>query len=153
MTETPDRWKPIPGFEQRIEFHPAYDRRDEGLGIHGLEMRFVLVGPNGATQLVLYTNWMLPHIAKSDLYNEPLPADRGYHSPVPQYDGHGILVRECEYLGGRPCYYDGSSLAAAELFDVLVEQGDDGVWAELYNDYCGLFGEPAAPIPQPEVAP
>lgn len=41
-----------------VEWTPAYDKQPK-YGIHGMELRFVLKGPEGATQFLLYTNWLL----------------------------------------------------------------------------------------------
>lgn len=33
----------------------------------------------------------------------------------------------CPLLNGKPCYYDGSSLAAIDVFNILREKGSDAV--------------------------
>lgn len=90
---------------------------------------------------------------------QPLPADLGYHSPVPQYEGQlpiGIRIkynddyseelgtegeaRICEYLG-KPCYYDGSGLNAERIYHIMLQEGEKGVWRELEEYYVELFGE------------
>ena len=167
---------------QRIlEFSPAFDKRHsdpkKDYGIHGVTMRFVVKGPLGAVQFVLYTNWQLPHVrAEFDrrgcgkyCFNKPTPADLGYHSPKPRYDGQlpigATRVRwkdndgsipgfdapklpeseptgtfdPCPYLDGAPCYYDGSGLNAERIFDVLCAEGDAGVWRELEAYYTETF--------------
>jgi hypothetical protein len=85
-------------FERIVEMQPAFDKRDpdprKNYGIHGVTLRMILKGAEGAVQFVLYTNWQLPHVmeeqlARGDhLFCEPLPADLGYHSPRPMYEGH-----------------------------------------------------------------
>lgn len=139
--------------ERIVTFSPAYDRRATGYGVHGVDLQMVLKGTKGAVQFVLYTNWQLPQVTKElveraqgdRMYLEtrflPLPADVGYHSPVPQYEGQAVIQEECEYLDGRPCYYDGSGLAAEEMYQVLVQQGSEGVWRKLEQRYKDLFGE------------
>ena len=117
------------------EFTPAYDKRDvnpnKNYGIHGVNMKMVLKGERGAVQFVLYTGWHLPHVAEEHrakgYYAEPLPADLGYHSPLPMYGGDEPIDQECEYLDGKPCYYDGSGMMAERIFGVLTEKGSDGV--------------------------
>jgi hypothetical protein len=117
----------------------------------------ILKGDKGATQFVLYTNWQLPHVTKElddrllnearqgklsqySLYSShPVPADLGYHSLVPMYDGQGICRGNCEYLDGNPCYYDGSGLNAERIYEVLLKEGSDGVWRELEDYYNKLF--------------
>lgn len=145
---------------QRIlEWSPAFDRRDPNLhknyGIHGVEMRFVVKGPLGAVQFLLYTNWQLPHVRKEfaargcDTYclNAPMPADLGYHSPRPLYEGQEpISDKPCPYLDGKLCYYDGSGLNAERIFDVLCAEGDMGVWRELEAYYRETFSRPVVEV-------
>ena len=124
-------------FERIVEFTPAYDKRDpdpkKNYGIGSVILRMVLKGPAGAVQFMLYTNWCLPHVQEELLVRAssrgassiralffPLPADKGYHSPVPRYEGQEAISESCPYLDGRPCYYDGSSMAADELYNLLI---------------------------------
>lgn len=146
--------------ERIITFEPAYDKRDpnprKNYGIHGVNLRFVLKGDKGAVQFVIYTNWMLPHVTQELLHKAsgkelisryieftflPMPADRGYHSPVPMYEGQSIVSDSCEYLDGKPCYYDGSGLTAEDIYKRLVAEGDSAVWEELESYYKQTFGE------------
>ena len=106
-------------FRREIKFSPAFDKRTNdpktNCGIHGAEMAFYLHGPKGVIQFVVYTNWPLPHVQKEldakppsrdfpYLFHSPQPADIGYHSPTPRYEGQ--TSGECGLLGGK-CYYDG----------------------------------------------
>lgn len=64
-----------------------------------------------------------------------------YHSPTPFYEFQTHpTVDSCEWLDGKPCYSDGSALAGDELFQTLIEQGSDAVWAELGRRYRDHFG-------------
>ena len=132
--------------EKTVQFSAAYDKRDpdpnKNYGIHGVTIRFVYKGEKGATQFVLYTNWHLPHVTeelrnKERFLLEPLPADLGYHSPTPQYEGQTQM--DCDLLEGGVCYYDGSSLQADRVYKRLLEDGEDGVWAELEEEYKYRF--------------
>lgn len=140
--------------ERIIELAPAYDLSAEGKGVHCVELRMVLKGLKGAVQFVLYTGWFLPNVTE-DLRNkycrrwptpglkcafEPLPADLGYHSPKPLYEEHEPITEACKYLDGKPCYYDGSTLEAARVFQVLLERGSEGLWEELEKEYRKIFG-------------
>ena len=125
--------------ERMVIWSPAWDKRHKDpprdYGIHGVELRFVLMGPRGATQFVLYTNWMLPNLRYGHkqipgFLAEPLPADVGYHALAPQYEGQKANG-PCEFLGGETCYYDGSGLAAQGLFDRFVVEGEEAIWREL----------------------
>lgn len=142
--------------ERITELTPAWDRTDpdpnKSYGIHSVELRMVLKGPLGATQFVLYTNWHLPEVSTRLLQRpievigsdphwsvRPQPADVGYHSPTPRYEGQPCTQEECEYLDGKPCYYDGSGLAAEDMYVVLLREGSEGVWRELEEQYKELF--------------
>ncbi|MDP9162377.1 MAG: hypothetical protein M3O09_19395 [Acidobacteriota bacterium] len=133
--------------ERKLDILPAYDKVKEGYGVHGVEMRWYVTGPKGAIQFVLYTNWQLKHIQKkfdnrvnendsrfTHLFCHPQPADIGYHSYVPHYEGHTPMSKECHLLKG-PCYYGGSSLNAQIYYDILVERGGDALWDALEDKY------------------
>lgn len=148
---------------ERLSFiEAAYDKRSDdakkNYGIHGVAMRWVLRGNRGATQFLLFTNWQLPHVTKemvdralrkSQLLDEtefrcfwqPMPADLGYHSYVPQYEGHES--RSCDLLQHGECYYDGSGLAAERVFNRMLREGDKGLWDELEMYYHQCFDEPS----------
>ena len=135
--------------QRSVEFSPAFDKRDpnplKNYGIHGVEMRFVLKGERGAVQFLVYTNWHLPHVmqelaakrhgADALLSFAPMGADVGYHSPSPQYEGQSLMSESCDYLDGKPCYYDGSGLAAETLLSRLIAEGDEAVWSTLEARY------------------
>lgn len=144
-------------FERIVYMVPAFDKRhtdpSKDYGIHGVELRMVLRGPLGATQFVLYTNWYLSHVTEDMIERTlshpdriglkcrflPLPADLGYHWRTPQYEGQ-CSCENCKEIGGGVCYYDGSSLNAERIYEVLLREGSDGVWRELeafYNDLAG----------------
>lgn len=137
-------------FERIVTLTPAFDKRhtdpSKNYGIHGVGLRMVLKGPKGATQFVLYTSWHLPHVqADMDakplndfpyMFHKPTPADIGYHWHAPQYEGQ--FTGACEYVAGGKCYYDGSSLQAQDVYDILVREGSEGVWRELERRYREL---------------
>lgn len=141
--------------ERITEWLPAWDKTqdEKNYGIHGVECRWILKGPLGAVQFVIYTNWQLPHVTKSQLQRGldlrdpitvkvlfcPLPADVGYHSPTPQYEGQPQMD-DCPYLDGKPCYYDGSGLRAEDVFnEILLVKGGDAVWEYLEEEYRTVF--------------
>lgn len=146
--------------KKRLDILPAWDKRDpdpkKNYGIHGVEMRFYIIGDKGAVQFVLFTNWFLPEKA-DDFFSYrspfgekiigPLPADLGYHSKVPHYEGQESYGY-CDLLK-CDCYYDGSGLQAYRIFDVLVREGDNGVWRELDLYYRNIFDESPGEL-QPE---
>ena len=143
-------------FEKIVMMTPAYDKRhkdpNKNYGIHGVNLKMVLKGKMGAVQFVVYTNWQLPHVTEEmlqnprqrnsvDMFFMPMPADLGYHSYKPRYEGQTLLTESCEYLDGKPCYYDGSSLNAETIYETLLEEGSDGVWRELENCYNEIFND------------
>jgi len=138
--------------EHRIEWEAAYDKRDpdpsKNYGIHGVTCRWLVIGPEGAIQFLLYTHWQLPHVEKEQdarldseyphLLCHPMPADLGYHARTPQYEGQEAIETDCEYIGG-PCYYDGSGLRAHTVFDLLRTEGGEAVWAFLDSEYAATL--------------
>ena len=135
-------------FTKTVEFRAAFDKRDpdpsKDYGIHGVDMTFYLVKDNRAIQFMLYTGWHLPHVReegkRKGWKNKPLPADLGYHSPVPMYEDDLPITDDCHVIEG-PCYYDGSSLAADDVFEILVSEGSDGVWTRLEEEWNYRFGD------------
>jgi hypothetical protein len=136
-------------FEKIVTMTPAFDKRHtdptKNYGVHGVDLRMVLKGPLGATQFVLYTGWHLPHVQaefdrKAGGYDlrKPLPADIGYHWREPRYEGQTPIQESCEYCDGQPCFYDGSSLQAEDVYKILLTEGSEGVWRELENRYNEL---------------
>jgi len=123
-------------------------------GRHGLNIRFVVKGPLGAVQFLLFTGWMPQraergpaglHIADwGGRYM--MPADLGYHSPAPRYEDHRSMG-PCEFLGGQPCYYDGSGLNANDAMYALVNGGDEALWAFLEAYYRCVFEGTEYPTP------
>lgn len=139
-----------PKLEKRVIFKPAFDKRSpdprKDYGVHGVEIVFILKGEQGAVQFLVYTHWMLSHVQKEldaketdHLFCHPSPADLGYHSYVPRYEGQASITDNCETLDGKPCYYDGSGLGAIPIYQVLLKEGDDGVWRELELYYQQVF--------------
>jgi len=131
--------------EKLVQFNPAYDKRDpdptKNYGIHGVNIRMVLKGERGAVQFLIFTSWQLPEVQRSlRKQGEPMAADFGYHSPVPMCENQHAITEECEYLDGKPCYYDGSSLYAEKVFERLLREGDEAVWKELEEYYIEKFG-------------
>lgn len=119
--------------ERIVEFSPR----------GGLELRMVLKGERGTVQFCVSTGWAAPGSGMPTI--SPLPTDLGYHSPVPRYVGQDMIDDSCPWLDWRPCYYDGSSLAALPVFDLLLTGGSDAVWTRLDEYYDEVFGPEPAP--------
>ncbi len=133
-----------------VEFTPAFDKRhsdpDKDYGIGCSTLRMVLKGPSGATQFVLMTGWF-PEAAIEEqkgtpayeVLTRPIPENLGYHSPVPMHRGQP-KTDSCDLLEQGYCYYDGSALGAEKVFKALLEEGDEGVWKILEEEYESVFG-------------
>ena len=157
--EEATKQRAVSEFVRKVEFSPAYDKRhpdpSKNYGIGGVNLRMVLVGAAGAVQFVLFTQWHLNHVAEEMRRGivergsvddatlralfQPQPADVGYHSRKPRYEGQDVMSDDCEYLG-CPCYYDGSGIAAWEVHQILLREGDKGVWKYLEDYYNEIFG-------------
>lgn len=138
--------------ERITELSPAFDKRDsdpkKNYGIHGVNLRMIVKGEDGAVQFVLYTNWQLPHVTEEQRHRvspdrmflyEPMPADLGYHSKKPHYEDQKPMQKSCPYVDGGECYYDGSTLNAEPVYEILLREGSDGVWKYLEDYYESLF--------------
>ena len=109
-------------------------------GVHGMSIRFLIKGEAGAVQFLLYTGFVPSNDGhKRDKNSGPLPADLGYHSPKPMYEGQSTQTKSCEFLDGKPCYYDGSSLNADEAYKTLINAGEDDLWRFLEEYYLCTF--------------
>jgi hypothetical protein len=125
-------------------------------GRHGLNIRFVSKGDAGAVQFLLYTGWTPQHASPSSIGvrdvrdwggQHMMPADLGYHSKTPRYDGQEPIDKACEFCGGQPCYYDGSRLNANDAMYALVNGGDAALWAFLDAYYDATFKDGPYPTP------
>ena len=130
--------------KKEIHFEPGYDKRSTGHGIHGMCIRFLLIGEKGVIQFLISTDWFPESVDRNkltglnDLY--PIPTDIGYHSLTPIYEGQKTYG-ECMYFDGRVCYYDDSRLQAIEVYKLLLRDGHEGVWKVLTEKYESLFGK------------
>lgn len=114
-------------------------------GQHGLQIRFVLRGPKGAVQFLIFTGWV-PLPPKTPVPFQPffMPADLGYHSPTARYKGQTGMT-DCEYIAGG-CFYDGSSLNAELPYRTLVNRGEEALWDFLREYYESVFS--GGPFPK-----
>ena len=151
--------RPTPGsagdLEAWIEFRPAFDCRrgvcrscESGRvadhGRHGVDMTWYLRGPDLAVQFVVSTGWDHPVADRQEgwrlAHHGPIPADIGFHSDRPVYDGQETMTDDCHLLSGV-CYYDGSGLNASEGFRLLRSEGDKAVWAWMSDYYRHWYTE------------
>lgn len=134
---------------REIRFSPAWDERTPdprtNRGIHGVDMWWYLTGPKGVIQFGLSTNWYLPQSQQSP--QNPLPFDLGYHSPGPMHECQTAM--DCHLLPGGRCYYDGSTLNAYPVYEILLREGSEGVWKFLEGHYKAIFETVDAAVDRP----
>ncbi len=135
-------------FQRIVRMYPAWDKGKATPDVQSAELAFYLKGAKGTIQFVIATGWRLPHMVEKaggifSPVRAPYPSDLGYHSPVPRYEGQPRGVDSCEWLNGEPCYYDGSSLNARPVFDILVSQGHEAMWTRLAEEYVTRLGKGA----------
>jgi hypothetical protein len=124
-------------------------------GRHGLNIRFVSKGDEGAVHFLLFTGWMPQYVEESNIGSRYIPdwggnamaADLGYHSKKQRYEEQMQASESCEYCDGQPCYYDGSGLNASDAMYALVNGGDDALWSFLDDCYKSVFGDGEYPQP------
>lgn len=143
---------------RELLIYPGFDKRNpepsKNYGIHGCEVVFYIHSPRRSktVQFKAYTDWLPLNVQeeehnKSGSYNptathvgvQPMGADLGYHSPKPMYKGQTRM--DCDLSKRGYCYYDGSSLNADRVRDVMLKEGSEGVWRELEEYYNEIFKE------------
>lgn len=142
--------------EIRVE-RPAFEKRHDDphrdYGIGCVLMSFSSIGEHGAASLTVFTGWYLPHVAER-LRRE---TQHEFYAHDPKrwarcaLEGHGGVVEihsdhplresydvedtdDCRFTGGK-CWGDTGYSAGDTLFDVLVERGQDALFAELDEWY------------------
>lgn len=135
---------------KEIKFNEGYDKRapepSKNYGIGGVRIGFYYGNDrDGFVQFTILTDWY-PQPLRDEMKNRrretcdmfPMPADLGYHSPVPHYDDHGRM--DCDMMAQGYCYYDGSTMNAEPIYDILTAEGSDAVWKKLEEYWDDLFG-------------
>jgi hypothetical protein len=125
-------------FRRETVIEAAWDKVEQGFGRHSCELRMYLHCPKAVIQFVLYTGWPLqPYVDDMRPLNfdhlvKPCPADIGYHAMEPQYDEQPSQ-ENCRFFG--TCYYDGSSLSANRIFQIMTREGSEGVYKAMQEYY------------------
>lgn len=143
-TNDPDELMPQPDSEDR----PTRDGERETI-------RYVLVGPKGATQFV-YWRYTGASAERQKGYEAKFGPDEGdgpdddggwlyavdlgFHSRAPLMYQSEDRGQECEYVGR--CWYDGSGLNAKPVLSLLRSQGPEAVWHRLEDYYERVFDTP-----------
>ena len=63
------------------------------------------------------------------------PWDMGRHWATKAGDWYAPFD-SCDVRGGKPCYYDGSSLYPEQNFNRILDEGEDAVWEMLEEWYA-----------------
>lgn len=150
------RWMPRPdGLEESVQFRPGFNcpRTDmQGHGAHGMEIAWLLKGPDIAVQLIFATDWVPGELwpghgispdgtrgwkaSSGGWSTDPRGYGIGDHTRWPQYDGHEPQGK-CGLLGGT-CWYDESPSAADSLAPRFMADGEGVIWDELEKRYRAL---------------
>lgn len=125
--------------EKIVKVRLPYDLKEQGYGIAGLMLWYILKGELGAVQYAVYIPYYLPHIDNTS--GKLMGVDVGYHSLVPMYEDQTSY--ECDMFG--KCYYDGSGLRAddwtKEIFATKGKLLENVIWEKLTEEYELRFGE------------
>jgi hypothetical protein len=148
-------------FIKTVRFFPATDRRNDpkgNYGIHGVDLDFVLTGPAGGIEWIVYTNWQLPHVQREtdqnilsraktglldsvalDTHSRPSPSMLSAHSFAPFDRRNKKPSRtDCGITGGN-CWTKPITYLTKPIFESLLKEGDEGVWACLEHYYHEVF--------------
>lgn len=133
----------------RLPFDMRHADDSKNYGIHCLDVWFILKGKKGAVQYAASFRAYLPHVhreleSKGGIGEPIYGFDVGYHSRTPMYDGQ-TAMQNCNVFDGEPCYYDGSSLAAARwtelIFSTTGSPPEEVLWKMLEDEYEKRFGK------------
>jgi hypothetical protein len=131
-----------------VQFAPAFERMEEGVGRGSARCWFCLRGPKGAVTFSVSTGWYLPEsrAAIKALGYEPGGGEGGAvttHATWPYRDFlEETRCDECDWLDRQPCYGDVGYLAGEEFFVGLVKHGDEALWALLKTWYDEIPEKP-----------
>lgn len=148
--ETRVRWmKREDGREESVQFTPGFNcpvPGGPGHGVHGMDIRWHLRGPDGAVALAMFTDWIPGDLwpghglSPSGLKTPnlfPRGAGLEYHGHAPRYEGH--LPEDGCGLLGAPCYWDMWYGGADEPVKLFIIKGEQAIWDALevaYADLC-----------------
>ena len=132
----------VNGFERITTFKPGFIcplTGGKSHGRHGVDLLFLLSRNNRVIQFLVFTHWS-PDCMEKGLFRDainPMPADLGYHSPTPLYEGQ-TSGDDCPWIKGD-CYYDGSGLNAERPFGIFLTEGEEAMWEYLEGYWTDLF--------------
>lgn len=137
----------VGGFERILITAPGFPLTPN-YGQHGMDLRFVLVGELGATQFLMFTDWVpgktgIREGFRSSAPSFPMAADLGHHWKTYPHEGDGDQswgrMDECDFFPGG-CWYDGSGLNAQPVMERFIAGGLDAVWTDLEAYYHQVAG-------------
>jgi hypothetical protein len=148
----------LPEAERIIRFRPAYHRCTDPKGDYGIgsvHMLWFLRQGEWAVDWDVFTGWELPDEAFAlaapacthPMHQQGAPTHDvmgggvGFHSPVPQFEDHPLSQERCP-LTEAPCYLDAGYLLGTELLNLLRTEGDEAVWAKMYELLTDLRSTP-----------
>ncbi len=140
--------------KKEIKFYPAWDKRSteshKNYGIQGTILHFIVSDEKGASDLTVDLNWYLPQNREIDLcemevypstyWQKPLPINLGHHSPIRLHEWE-FKRDSCEILARKPCYSSVSALDADKYFEILVSEGQEGLFKALEEYHKEIFFE------------
>jgi hypothetical protein len=141
--------------EECVQFVPGYNCPEpggQGHGVHGMEVRWFLRGPDGAVVLMMTTGfipgerWPGHGLSPGGLHDwtrDPDGFGLQYHSRAPRYEGHDA-EDGCDLIGG-PCYCENSLSGADDPVKRFVGEGEEVIWDALETAYASLATETLAP--------
>lgn len=118
--------------ERRVRFLPAYDKRKEGHGRHGVEIQFGLLDllEKRAATLVVYTGWTLD----SSIVHNPSAAELSVCRPLRDVEKGTSLDapdNPCAWHG-EPCLSDHrNTIQTHKALETLIKEGSEGLWKRL----------------------
>jgi len=140
-------------FTREVRFEPGYDHRAEDAtkpwgtrrGCHGMNIRWLLHGPAGTIQFLIYSSWLPSWVGDSTFgktitvppgepVHPPMGADLGHHWDEATYEGEKGFDK-CDVRPAGRCFNDGSGLRADDLLGVLLTEGHEAVWSAMEDDY------------------
>jgi hypothetical protein len=116
--------------ERRVRFIPAYDKRAQGLGRHGVEVHFGLVDVKAkrAATFIIFSGWGLDREAA----HAPIAADLCVCRPATKEDPKTeCSASPCAWLESVCAIEHRSYRASDAALLALLTKGDEAVWEAL----------------------
>ncbi len=138
------------GLTRTVTFQAAWDKRNpdpaKNYGVHGIQIDFVVRGPEGAVYVALMTDWVLPEVQQwHEQLAEANPMLRqvngrqlldrvSIHSRIPR-EGWEANGKKCDFFDG-PCWVTCFSYMASDpIWETMLREGDAGFWRSLEEIY------------------